>query len=1044
MGTLVAVLASARMRIPVVLLVDSGGAAQAISDYVVDGTCQLEKHFPRMDASKDRAPMEAALSELKALQVASEHALLHFFKLSSGVEMSTVLLTAIIAMLRTRPPEETARLTTHRGGARNTVSFAAAEGAASAAEVSLAASSRSEESSASGFSGDLGAVRASSCTNGVTSNGVAGSGLAGNGVVGHGVAGKNGAVAGAGSGGGEGESQLGQASRAMQDVATKHTKALNLAISWGRPEVARNLLLELGQRAADTPTASIGLQRALELRRVSIVRTILALPDMSCGRIVMGRLYTVNDPHEFLKSNARLQRSLARHMDTLFNPAKAHTCHSIYRKAVGDKVLGQISPIFISLIEESRCTRAHDIFFWAVIQGDDELAMVLWERCKRPIHVALLAARLCKAMEASGAIGQQRLAERAEWLEQLAVAAMDEAADEQSALRIITLSATDRRRPDQTLLDVALQCKCKAFLTQRHCKTTMDLWWRGGWEGSQCVLPPSFSWLALAFFSLFPLLNPLLFGYTDFRRRSARSGPGYKYGTRREREREAGVKFEALTTVVDWAHEEAKRNAEQTNRPDHAKRTVSQIELEASLNDQAWRQSIWSDSEGRRESLGEHGRRAARRGGLSATRHFLQRLRDFYCIPAVAFLLRFLFHMALLVVYAIRILSVDQLPYVSSLHVEGALNWTTGAVSSAFDERPPDIRAIEIVWLIFEAGVVIDAQHARVLHYRLGNRSEPNGFERVLNINNVVLLCAIACRVCSLVLEDVDVGHQIYQVYVALISLNSITVTLGVLPFLSRFHVDFGVLVVIVERMILDVILFLELFIVVAVAFSLAFFGLGRAGLVAPSEGTDGDHISTPRETFSLPLWSMYAVNVELGAFTWTSASLLFFYMLFANVALVNLLIAMFADSYTRVKQNADVEYAFQTYKTLYSHRHELCPVPPVLNLPFVLWNLVTGRSWKAAGAVEEDEQSHEEDWGDSRLVWLSLLRRREEEVLHRPRPASPTPQRRLGRFNRAGLTPQRREKVAPLRHRTRTVDDSQVVQERTPSTEDALSPVVV
>ena len=65
----------------------------------------------------------------------------------------------------------------------------------------------------------LGAVRASSCTNGVTSNGVAGSGLAGNGVVGHGVAGKNGAVAGAGSGGGEGESQLGQASRAMQDVA---------------------------------------------------------------------------------------------------------------------------------------------------------------------------------------------------------------------------------------------------------------------------------------------------------------------------------------------------------------------------------------------------------------------------------------------------------------------------------------------------------------------------------------------------------------------------------------------------------------------------------------------------------------------------------------------------------------------------------------------------------------------------------------------------------------------------------------------------------
>ena len=56
--------------------------------------------------------------------------------------------------------------------------------------------------------------------------------------------------------------------------------------------------------------------------------------------------------------------------------------------------------------------------------------------------------------------------------------------------------------------------QAKAFLTQRHCQSLTDKWWRGGTAGSSVQLPVDFSWLFLCLFAFVPVINPHLYAET--------------------------------------------------------------------------------------------------------------------------------------------------------------------------------------------------------------------------------------------------------------------------------------------------------------------------------------------------------------------------------------------------------------------------------------------------------------------------------------------------------------------------------------------------
>lgn len=59
-------------------------------------------------------------------------------------------------------------------------------------------------------------------------------------------------------------------------------------------------------------------------------------------------------------------------------------------------------------------------------------------------------------------------------------------------------------------------------------------------------------------------------------------------------------------------------------------------------------------------------------------------------------------------------------------------------------------------------------------------------------------------------------------------------------------------------------------------------------------------------------------------------------YLLLSNVLLSNLLIAMFADTFTSVKENAENEYHFRHYRHVFDYIHTHHTLPPPLGAPLI------------------------------------------------------------------------------------------------------------
>ena len=148
---------------------------------------------------------------------------------------------------------------------------------------------------------------------------------------------------------------------------------------------------------------------------------------------------------------------------------------------------------------------------------------------------------------------------------------------------------------------------------------------------------------------------------------------------------------------------------------------------------------------------------------------------------------------------------------------------------------------------------------------------------------------------------------------------------------------------------------------------------------------------------FMMPVWAM------LGSFDTEAieekvlfgAPLMWVYTLIVTVVLVNLLVAMFSDTYTRIKvngrrierarpgyarpsvrraprrpaafgslqqENSEREYCHLRYVFVYSYRNLADPLPPPFNLPLALFRLaasLTGRAARAGSASAMEEIDH-------------------------------------------------------------------------------------
>ena len=99
-------------------------------------------------------------------------------------------------------------------------------------------------------------------------------------------------------------------------------------------------------------------------------------------------------------------------------------------------------------------------FFWAVIMGHDELARVLWQRCRDPLHMAVLGAYLCGYQSGQIAIGEEEVMERAKRLESWAHNAIDHAPNAEVARRVLSSPASSKHLGG--LLELAVECEMKS------------------------------------------------------------------------------------------------------------------------------------------------------------------------------------------------------------------------------------------------------------------------------------------------------------------------------------------------------------------------------------------------------------------------------------------------------------------------------------------------------------------------------------------------------------------------------------------------------
>ena len=187
-----------------------------------------------------------------------------------------------------------------------------------------------------------------------------------------------------------------------------------------------------------------------------------------------------------------------------------------------------------------------------------------------------------------------------------------------------------------------------------------------------------------------------------------------------------------------------------------------------------------------------------------------------------------------------------------------------------------------------------------------------------------------------------DDSRHFYQAYQVIIALKCMHIFAQWFEFINN-HEPLGVLIIMIKEMVKDVVLFLYLFAVVTGAFMVAGAALQSAALYAHDvngtssmEGRAGGAFSAEGNFWS-PMWMMFGF-FEPSYYSWVSAPLGWIYSFICCIGMVNLLVAMFADTFTRVKGSSEVEFRYVECERMVKYRDVVLSAPPLINLPYIIY----------------------------------------------------------------------------------------------------------
>ena len=117
-----------------------------------------------------------------------------------------------------------------------------------------------------------------------------------------------------------------------------------------------------------------------------------------------------------------------------------------------------------------------DIYLWAILLGETELALALLPACREPMRAAVIGAALAKSMADALPLHAVALLEAAEEHEAFAIKLLDMCETFEDAWRMLITKSTSWTRP---LMHQAVIAGLKKFVYHVHCQTLGDEWLYG-------------------------------------------------------------------------------------------------------------------------------------------------------------------------------------------------------------------------------------------------------------------------------------------------------------------------------------------------------------------------------------------------------------------------------------------------------------------------------------------------------------------------------------------------------------------------------------
>ena len=515
-----------------------------------------------------------------------------------------------------------------------------------------------------------------------------------------------------------------------------------------------------------------------------------------------------------------------------------------------------------------------DIYLWAILLGETELALALLPACREPMRAAVIGAALAKSMADALPLHAVALQEAADEHEAYAIKLLDMCETFEDAWRMLITKSTSWTRP---LMHQAVIAGLKKFAYHVHCQTLGDEWLYGRADFEQTAVVLN----GTAFTTARMLLHAVVPFDPPFMRK--------------------------MLKVVPSA-------------------SGSDADVYG-MTPNCWK---------------------------------------YYTIPVVKLLVRFVMHLLYTLLLSFATLETpmpwlqegarettllnpehprSRDPCISSdpTGVRLAEHDLTGLApghSAAHHGGGLENRAYDTILWIWTVASCLDEFYKYAMNPKSFQASGWNQFDY---LTFAIVQLGLTVRFVNL---ERSVETECFAV---------ILVWVRILKFLQLDY-NLGVLVIILMRMTKDIVVWGVVNAIVLIAFTVAFVSIADPFIVESSGG----------DPMTAPLWAMLGDFDVQEYHDWNPSigkTMLWLYVIFSNVVLVNLLIAMMGHTFETMIEEADLEWKFGRLQSIIECNDRFSAVPPPFNLPITLYAFLTFMYRKAtAGTGETSKKALDED----------------------------------------------------------------------------------